>query len=198
MASHERVRAYLAYWFQLGKPVVWGRDQAPCLPSPIFTHGQYSQSFEQCWQQIESRGGEACYLAGTDQSVADLLSEKWDIEDCARCALPIPLSIGVAAATDCPCHDLPQWPNAEMPQPRAAVDSQYRLTGIRDRLQATSTAEQQQLQQLFQRSANLPSPSSEPDSAMGISHGVSPGKREAHNSPRGHGDNQQRHPDGKA
>ena len=163
MASRERVRAYLAYWFQLGKPVVWDRDPAPCLPAPIFTHGQYSQSFEQCWQQIESRGGEACYLVGTEQSVADLLSEKWDIEDCARCTLPIPLPIGVAAATGCPCHDLPQWPNAEMPQPRAAVDSQHRLTGIRDRLQTATVTEQLDLQTLFQNSPDLPTPNDTAD-----------------------------------
>lgn len=154
MASREHVRAYLAYWFQLGKPVVFDREDTCCLPSPIFTHGGYSQPFEQCWQHIEATGGEGCHLMGTDQTLAELLSAKWDIGDCARCDLPIPLPIGVSDRRACPCNDMPQWPNHDVPQPRGAVSTPDRLTGIRDRLQATPT--RQRLQQIFQHSPGLP------------------------------------------
>ncbi|MBD0393637.1 MAG: hypothetical protein ICV52_07160, partial [Microcoleus sp. C1-bin4] len=34
----------------------------------------------------------------------------------------------------CPCYDLPNWPDTEMPQPRSPVSNQSQLSGIRDRL----------------------------------------------------------------
>ncbi|WP_008314256.1 hypothetical protein [Leptolyngbya sp. PCC 6406] len=138
MATTTHVRAYLAYWFQLGQPLVFERSNRHCLPIPIFDGGQYSADFETCWQQVEACGGEDCHLLGTDQSIAELLSGEWDIEPCARCTLPVPLPVRTATLPLCPCSDLPQWPNDEMPIPRAAVDSQQRLTSIRDRLYAPS------------------------------------------------------------
>ncbi len=170
MASPEQVRAYLAYWFQLGKPVLCDgqrppqnhREASSWLPTPIFSHGQYSQSFEACWQQIMVTEGCDCHLAGTTQTIADLLSPQWDIEPCARCALPVPLPIGHIAHQPCPCNDLPQWPNTEVPSPRAAINSDRHLTDLRDRLTQVNldpskdpTADRDRLQTLFQRSAGL-------------------------------------------
>lgn len=138
MASSQQVRAYLAYWFQLGKPVVFQRSQSRCLPNPIFYHDNYSAEFEDCWQDIQAIGGQDCYLEGTDQTLAELLSAQWEINDCARCVMPVPMAIGpLAASQTCPCQDLPSWPNTDAPSPRAGVNTDKQLGRIRDRLESS-------------------------------------------------------------
>jgi hypothetical protein len=51
--------------------------------------------------------------------------------------MPVPLiNIGIPPEV-CPCNDLPNWPNTEIPAPREPVNSHNRLSGIRDRLSKT-------------------------------------------------------------
>lgn len=52
MTSEARVKQYLAYWFQLGKKVVFSKSGETVLPEPIFSGNRYSQAFEDCWQRI--------------------------------------------------------------------------------------------------------------------------------------------------
>ncbi|MGB3200475.1 MAG: hypothetical protein WBA99_06215 [Nodosilinea sp.] len=134
MASQDQIRNFLAHWFQLGKPVVLAENRGECLPSPIFQDGRYSQSFEDCWHKIMVTSGQDCYLQGTSQSIAEMLSSVWDVTPCARCEMPIAVpTLGVMSAL-CPCNDLPTWPNTDMPMPRKAVDNEHHLTGLRLRL----------------------------------------------------------------
>ncbi|WP_199305948.1 hypothetical protein [Pseudanabaena sp. FACHB-2040] len=134
MASPEQVREYLAHWFQLGKPVVLENGKAECLPYPIFVGSRYSQAFEECWQQILHKEGSDCYLKGTDQTIATLLSPAWEVVSCARCSLPIPLPDMGYSPYPCPCHDLTIWPNDEIPKPRMGVDTNQHLSVLQSRL----------------------------------------------------------------
>lgn len=134
MASEQEVKKYLAYWFQLGKKVILRNGEQTIKPLSIIQADRYTQDFETCWQQIQSTDLSACYLEGTEQSIAQLLSPAWELNSCARCYMPIPvLSVGVTALS-CPCNDLPTWPNTEVPAPRSPVDTQAQLSDIRDRL----------------------------------------------------------------
>ncbi|WOD39048.1 hypothetical protein [Nodosilinea sp. E11] len=134
MASQTQIRNYLAHWFQLGKPVVLAGNRGECLPEPIFQNGQYSQSFEDCWHQIMVTSGQDCYLKGTSQSIAAMLSPTWEITACARCEMPIAVPTAGTMTELCPCNDLPTWPNADVPMPRTAVNDQRQLTDLRQRL----------------------------------------------------------------
>ncbi len=50
-------------------------------------------------------------------------------------SMPVPLrSLGIPALS-CPCNDLPEWPNTELPEPRSPINSQEQLMVIRKRLQ---------------------------------------------------------------
>lgn len=132
MASQDQVKRYLAYWLQLGKSLVLDRDEV-VSPEPI-TGDRYSPEFESCWQRILATGGRNCYLEGTLQTISDLLSPTWDIADCARCSMPVPMmQLGVQPNV-CPCFDLPTWPNTDLPAPRMPVDTNDRLEKIRKRL----------------------------------------------------------------
>jgi hypothetical protein len=134
MASTDQVKQYLAFWFQLGKRLVINNGQEFCLPQPVMQGDRYSPEFEACWQRVMALSGKNCYLEGTVQTVDHLLSSEWDVESCARCEMPVPiLSLG-NRSPDCPCVDMPQWPNADLPAPRVAVDSRSQLDRIRDRL----------------------------------------------------------------
>lgn len=138
MASEHQIRQYLAYWFQLGKPVLVRGEQESLLPRPVIQGDRYSREFEQCWQQLKSSNFEDAHLQGTNQSLAELLSPAWEINPCSRCSMPVPIrSVGVASL-ECPCIDIPDWPNTEMPPPRAPVSSQNELMRIRDRLRQTN------------------------------------------------------------
>lgn len=133
MASSEQVKQYLAYWFQLGKRLIFDQGQS-VLPQPVIEGDRYSSEFEACWQQILASGGKNCHLEGTIQTIGELLSEKWELVGCARCGLPVPmLNLGVHSGP-CPCFDLPTWPNTDLPQPRLPVDSRSQLDQIRARL----------------------------------------------------------------
>jgi len=134
MASSDQVRKYLAYWFQLGKKVFLQGGHKAVLPRPVIAGDRYSDSFEACWQQIQSPDAGDCYLEGTEQTIAELLSDGWEVTDCARCTMPVPIrSIGLNVL-ECPCVDLPTWPNTELPQPRSPVSSTARLEAIREQL----------------------------------------------------------------
>jgi len=139
MASEQQVRQYLAYWFQLGKGVVIPGDRQVLLPRPVIQGSRYSPEFELCWQRITAEGVSDCYLDGTQHTIAELLTPFWEINPCARCSMPVPFrSPGLPSEPECPCADIPDWPNNEMPQPRSPVDTQNQLLQIRDRLRKSS------------------------------------------------------------
>lgn len=132
MANPEQVRKYLAYWFQLGKKVVIHPGPA-LLPQPVICGNRYSDAFETTWQHILARPEQA-WLDGTDQTIAQLLGENWEMGDCARCAMPVPIHAQGLPATSCPCQDLCDWPNTQLPQPRSPVDSHSHLKTLQQRL----------------------------------------------------------------
>ncbi|AFY57752.1 hypothetical protein Riv7116_5373 [Rivularia sp. PCC 7116] len=134
MASKTQVKKYLAYWFQLGKKVIISNGVASLQPLNVIDGESYSKDFEECWQKILSPKSGECYLEGTEQTVAELLSPEWDISCCSRCEMPVPLkNLGMPAIL-CPCNDVLNWPNTELPAPREPVNSQNQLTKIRQRL----------------------------------------------------------------
>jgi hypothetical protein len=128
MATTQEVRLYLAYWFQLGKRVVVPATNQQVKPNPVLCGEAYSAEFEACWQSLLA--GPDAYLEGTEQSIADLLEAEWDLVQCARCQVPVPLRVGGLSPTSCPCADLPGWPNLDLPIPHAPVNNKTYLTRI--------------------------------------------------------------------
>jgi len=138
MASEHQVRQYIAYWFQLGKKVLIHNGKEALLPQPVIQGDRYSEEFESCWQKIISPASGDCHLEGTQETIAQLLAPGWDVSPCGRCQMPVPIKTVGMPPELCPCNDLPNWPNTEVPQPRSPVSSQSRLIEIRDRLQRAS------------------------------------------------------------
>jgi hypothetical protein len=134
MASQQQVRQYLAYWFQLGKRLILNHGAATMLPQPVIRGDRYSAEFEECWQRVTASDARDCYLEGTSQTIAELLSDTWEVSPCARCEMPVPVPNLGLQPLSCPCSDLPLWPNSDVPQPRSPVSDQTQLTQIRDRL----------------------------------------------------------------
>jgi hypothetical protein len=135
MASLQQVKIYLAYWFQLGKKVWLRNGQEKILPQPVIEGDRYSQQFESCWQRILERKGQDCYLEGTNQTIEQLLTPQWEIMPCARCEMPVAMIDLGTASPDCPCSDLYNWPNTELPSPREPIQNKVYLTKIQARLQ---------------------------------------------------------------
>ncbi len=132
MASTQEVRQYLAHWFQLGKKVTVP-DQESIFTQKVLQGNTYTIKFEDCWQQIIAQP--QAYVEGTDQTIAELLTDRWDVVDCARCTMPIPLpAVGLPQNQSCTCHDLPTWPNTQVPLPRAAGAVETRTNDLRQRL----------------------------------------------------------------
>lgn len=141
MASPEKVKRYLAHWFQLGKKLVINDSQEITMSDSVVKGDRYSSEFEACWQDIIDREGKNYYLEGTEPSIGELLSSQWNIRSCARCSMPIPKKELGVPTLDCPCVDLPSWPNFELPLPRAPIESNSRIRNIASRLTSKNTTE---------------------------------------------------------
>ncbi|MGY6528602.1 MAG: hypothetical protein ACXITR_01610 [Cyanobacterium sp.] len=138
MASPEAVQKYLAYWFQLQKPVIIARQNKAILPKRVLMGDRYSLEFERCWELISDPATGDCYVQGTAQTIQQLLSSKWNISDCARCAMPVPIiEVGIQKSS-CVCDDLDNWPNDSLPSPREPIQNNKRLKNIYSRLNRTS------------------------------------------------------------
>jgi hypothetical protein len=132
MASSQEVRQYLAHWFQLGK-VVNVPNSPSIFPRRVLQGNTYTIEFEDCWKQVINQP--AAYLDGTEQTIAELLTDRWDVIDCSRCTMPIPLpAVGLPQNQNCTCQDMPTWPNTELPMPRSAEVVAMKTTGLRQRL----------------------------------------------------------------
>lgn len=134
MASHQEVKQYLAHWFQLGRKVVLPSGKT-VSPSRVFAQDHYSREFEQCWQQLTHQP--QAYLEDTQQTIQELLSNSWQINDCARCGMPVPMIDSGISSLDCPCSELDTWPNQDLPTPRTPINSDDYLRGILTRLNRT-------------------------------------------------------------
>lgn len=134
----EKVKQYLAYWFQLGKKVIIRNGEESLQPLKVIDGNRYSQEFEDCWQLITSPQSGDCYLEGSSETIAELLSPNWEMVTCYRCSMPIPMRKSGMPAEACPCHDICLWPNTEIPEPRLPVDSQARLDNLRGRLNGSN------------------------------------------------------------
>ncbi|MEL6471088.1 MAG: hypothetical protein AAFQ74_15275 [Cyanobacteria bacterium J06623_4] len=140
MASKADVKKYLAYWFQLGKKVVDGDGKTICQPKTVLQGDRFSQEFEQCWATILSADTHDYTLEGTNETIATLLSPAWTIESCARCDMPVPMPEVELSQHPCPCNDLPNWPNTELPQPRMPINSNHRLNDLKARIESKLAA----------------------------------------------------------
>ena len=134
MASQTEVKKYLAYWFQLGKKVLINNGAASLLPRKVIDGESYSDDFEESWQKVLSSKSGECYLEGTQQTIDELLSPEWDMISCSRCSMPVPMRNLGMPPLSCPCNDLSNWPNTELPAPREPVRSQNQLAKIRNSL----------------------------------------------------------------
>lgn len=143
MASATQVRTYLAYWFQLGKKLVWRNGKEILLPQPIIQGERFSPQFEECWNKIMTLGGKDCYLEGRKETIADLLSSNWEITSCARCKMPVAMVESGIQPLDCLCSDLDNWPNDQLPAPRSPINNYVQLNNIKTRLQTQSRVSQQ-------------------------------------------------------
>lgn len=134
MASAIQVKAYLAHWFQLGKKLVWLNGKEELLPQSVIAGENFSKEFEACWQKIMSVEGKNCYLEGSNETICDLLDSTWNMDNCARCNMPVPtLELGIKSL-DCVCSDLTNWPNLELPLPRTPINNLASLSNIKNRL----------------------------------------------------------------
>lgn len=139
MASPEQVKTYLAHWLQLGKKLIFKDTKEIAMSDSVVKGDRYSEEFEACWQDILNRGGKNYYLEGTESSISELLSSQWNIRSCARCSMPIPKQELGVQSLDCPCVDLPSWPNFELPLPRAPIDPNSKIRSITERLTSKNT-----------------------------------------------------------
>jgi len=134
MASADQVRQYLAHWLQLGRKIYIHNGDRTLSPHPVIEGNRYSKAFEDCWQTLLSDQSGDCYLEDTDQTIAELLTPKWDIILCCRCVMPVPMTIGSMETKNCPCIRLSSWPNLDLPLLRSPVNNQAALNTIRQKL----------------------------------------------------------------
>jgi hypothetical protein len=145
MASRTLVKNYVAQWMQMGKAVSLSTQGEQVRIYKILQGEKYSPSFNQLWDEISTTKAQEAYLSGTDQTVSDLLSNKWEIVACARCNLLVPsIDIGPRFPVCCPCSDLPTHPNLDLVAPHRPVTLASHLDDLCDRLSQKSEDQAQE------------------------------------------------------
>jgi hypothetical protein len=134
MASSTAVKQYLAYWFQLGKKLIIANQDKAICPTKVVNGDRFSAEFEECWQVASNPTTGDCYLQGTQYTIQDLLSPKWEITNCARCDMPVPMIETGVQSSACVCDDLDNWPNNQLPTPRNPINNQLQLSQINQSL----------------------------------------------------------------
>jgi hypothetical protein len=135
MASRTLVKNYVAQWMQMGKTVSLSAQSDQIHIYKILQGEKYSPMFNKFWDEISSTKAQEAYLSGTDQTISDLLDNKWEIIACARCNLLVPtIDIGPRVPICCPCDDLPSHPNLDSVAPHVPVTLALHLNDLCDRL----------------------------------------------------------------
>ncbi|MEO1180817.1 MAG: hypothetical protein AAFX51_08165, partial [Cyanobacteria bacterium J06636_28] len=106
----------------------------PQRPVPVLEGHRFSRAFQDCWQAIMANDGRDCYLDGTEETIDQLLSPQWEITDCARCSIPVAMSAVMPVAQLCPCGDLDNWPNDEVPSPHMPINNKKHFSRLKTRL----------------------------------------------------------------
>lgn len=141
ISNYDAVKRYFAMWLQMGKKV-FIENQNKLLGMNCVVRGEsYTNKFEQLWSEISDPRLGDVYLEGTDESVQELLSPKWEVIACARCAMPVPVGMGPQVAQVCPCDDLGVSPNLEAIAPREPVITAKHLSSIMSRLQQGASSD---------------------------------------------------------
>lgn len=133
MATSQEIKGFIAQWLQLGKSIEHMDGVHQFKPSRILGYQGYSQEFETWWQAFEENA-QQWTLSGMTEPLSALYSPNFEISTCARCEMPVALPTAGVHDVACPCHDLPLWPNTELPQPRIPADSDSRLRQIHSKL----------------------------------------------------------------
>ncbi|MEN9205890.1 MAG: hypothetical protein Q6J68_00785 [Thermostichales cyanobacterium SZTDM-1c_bins_54] len=137
MAREKAVRDYLICWWQLGKALVHHTPAGDVLirPQPLFQGEDPSPVVEAVWQRIR-QAPQQFYLSGTNESLAELLSDRWEATACARCQLPVLIRRFGIPEGPCPCSDLDIWPSRDTLPPRTHFreELQAKLVEVKDQL----------------------------------------------------------------
>lgn len=133
MASLAQVKQFIACWLQLGKRVLHTNGTLQFNPSSILNSQGYTPEFESWWKMF-SQDAKHWYLEGGDRTLEPLLSHQWEIVDCSRCAMPVPMKTAGVNESACPCADLELWPNLDLPQPHTPEHTDSKLNRLRQKL----------------------------------------------------------------
>jgi hypothetical protein len=133
MALETDVKKYVACWMQLGTKV-WLRNGQPAQVTQVIQRGRYTHKFEAFWSNVREQAAGNAYLSGTETTLQELMGNSWDIAQCARCTMPVAMQIAGVQSLGCPCQELVNWPNTDLPCPRPPVDDLAQLKGIQGRL----------------------------------------------------------------
>jgi hypothetical protein len=133
MALETDVKKYVACWMQLGTKV-WLRNGQPAQVAQVIRGGRYTPEFEAFWSNVREQSAGDAYLDATETTLQELMSNSWDITQCARCTMPVAMRIAGVQPLGCPCQELVNWPNTDLPCPRPPVDDLTQLKGIQGRL----------------------------------------------------------------
>ena len=145
MATRTLVKNYLAQWMQMGKGLSLSIYGEEIHIHKVVQGEKYSSAFNELWEQVSNDQSQEAYLSGTDQTISDLLSPKWDVIACARCNLLVPsLDLGARVPVCCPCDDIPNHPNLNSIAPRIPVTLVEHLDGLCDRLDQKSANQSQE------------------------------------------------------
>lgn len=149
-AKIELLKSYVAYYLSRGKKIISPVSGEISFTEPVYQYWGYQKNFLNFWQQLQQRKDfRDLYIDGDLYCFGQVIGDNCIIDECGRCNLPIPKTVGRAPdAPNCTlCLD--SWQShrtSDQPQ-SLEVEEELRLTPIV--AIGTPPAEYKKLQELL-------------------------------------------------
>lgn len=96
-SPQDHLISYVAYYLSRGKSIISPNFGVISFELPIYQYSGYQKPFLEFWQQLQQRQDFAdLHIDGDCYSFGQLLDHNCTIDQCARCNLPTPKSVGRA------------------------------------------------------------------------------------------------------
>lgn len=129
----EMLKSYVAYYLSRGKKIISPVSGEISFAEPVYQYWGYQKKFLSFWQQLQQRK-DFCdlHLDGDLYCFGQVINDNCIVDECGRCSLPIPKTVGRAPdAPNCTLCLAPWKSHKASNQPQSLeVEEELRLTQI--------------------------------------------------------------------
>lgn len=133
LSKTELLKSYVAYYLSRGKKIISPVSGEISFSGLVYQYWGYQKNFLNFWQQLQQRK-DFCdlYIEGDLYSFGQVIGDNYIVDECGRCSLPIPKTVGRAPEAPNCTLCLNSWhSHRESDQPQSLeAKEELRLTNV--------------------------------------------------------------------